>query len=398
MTARAFFVIINVPGCLSSWNRSASSGVFISLSVGWLSGQKQRSVKPSGYALHRFESYPYQKLNLPQGRFCFCGGEQHQLLYILSPPTISYNKIKTVWSALMTLYDIKTKIRKNKIADAILEFVFQPCIFRWVYPWLNRLHLDEYSHLPATLASQTYFAKHPDDIKKIISRLADETSKKIFLKQISFRTGKPVFPYYSNKDTWFPKDIIHLSNQEVFVDCGAFTGDSIDRFLKACKNQYKKIVAFEPSPNTFAILQDRAFKNCTCFKCGVWDKKDTLTFLSDNEVSDKLQDAVVGRPDPKQEHSPLVQVSVDFIDNIPACADTTYLKMDVEGAELNALKGAEKTIRKNHPTLAISIYHSDQDMLEIPLWIMSLGLNYTYFIRQHEPIHTDVVLYAVPNK
>lgn len=81
MTSLFIFVIINVPSCLSKGYKLQY--LKVTTSVGWLSGQKQRSVKPSGYALRRFESYSYQKFKPRKGLY-FLGVEPHKLLYAAS--------------------------------------------------------------------------------------------------------------------------------------------------------------------------------------------------------------------------------------------------------------------------------------------------------------------------
>lgn len=294
----------------------------------------------------------------------------------------------------MNLYDLKTKIRHNKYVDLAIKSFGQGRVYGYVYPLLHKLHLDEHSRSAVTLASKSYFEKHQADIDKVVANLADTSSKKCLLTHIAFRVGKPVGIRYSNLKMYFPKDIVHLSDNEVFIDCGAFTGDSIESFLKTCKNRYKKIVAFEPSPHTFSILQAKSVKKCTYLNCGAWEKKDTLTFLFESTVGDRLQNVTFGWPTtPKNATS----VQVNAIDNIPECADATFIKMDIEGAELNALKGAEKTIRQNRPTLAICAHHSDKDLLEVPLWLMSLGLDYKFYFRQHLPTYSEIVFYAIPN-
>ena len=152
-------------------------------------------------------------------------------------------------------------------------------------------------------------------------------------------------------------------------------------------------MAFETNLRSFNKLKAKNFRDCRCFNCGVWNKSDTLIFSSQDKETDKLIYTKVDRL--QQKHPKISKVSVRAIDDIPVCINMTFLKMDIEGAELNALKGAEQTIRKSHPTLAISIYHSDQDLLEIPLYILSLGLDYNYYIRHHGVAFAEVVFYAI---
>ena len=301
----------------------------------------------------------------------------------------------------MNLYTLKTKVRHIPWIDNLVSGFSHTDAFTYFYKLLHTIRLDEYSHDPAMkLAaekSQTYFANNQGKINQIMDRLADKKSKDCFQAQIRCRQNVRLCPTGSVTNQYFPKDIIHLSNQEVFVDCGAFTGDSILKFKNACPSQYKKIVAFEANPVTFKKLQANHFDKCTCLNCGVWDKKDTLSFLADQLGNDKMQSSSMDRLVLNQQQATHYQVPVERMDDIALCADMTFLKMDIEGAELNALRGAEQTIRKNCPTLAICVYHSDEDLLEIPLWIMSLGLNYTYYMRHHNWGPFEVVFYAVPN-
>ena len=76
----------------------------------------------------------------------------------------------------------------------------------------------------------------------------------------------------------------------------------------------------------------------------------------------------------------------------------TYLKMDVEGAELEALKGAEKTIRQRLPVLAVCVYHRYDDLWRIPSYLHSLSDKYSLFLRPHEFENWQLVCYAVPKK
>ena len=91
-----------------------------------------------------------------------------------------------------------------------------------------------------------------------------------------------------------------------------------------------------------------------------------------------------------------IQIEVDTIDNILNGQEATYIKMDVEGAELLSLMGAEETIRKYKPKLAICVYHRFDDLLTIPKYIKSLSSEYKFYLRAHDkPYFFDLVLYAI---
>ena len=71
--------------------------------------------------------------------------------------------------------------------------------------------------------------------------------------------------------------------------------------------------------------------------------------------------------------------------------------MDVEGSELEALRGSIKTIRKYQPKLALSLYHKPEDIIEIPIFLEGLGLGYKYYLRHYQTRMEETVLYAVPS-
>lgn len=239
--------------------------------------------------------------------------------------------------------------------------------------------------------SADYFAQNQAKIQRIIQHLADTVSQKLFSELISCRINHAL-PQMRCEDTqYFPQDIFQLGSPEVFVDCGAYTGDTILNFRRFCNNHYKHIVAFEPEPTLFAKLKHHHFPACTYINGGVWKNKDFLSFLALGSAGSRLELADTSGNCPI---SHLIRVPVFKIDDVPACADMTFLKMDVEGAELNALKGARKTICKNKPKLAICIYHSDKDMLEIPLWILSLNMGYKLYMRHYSNDLWETVLYA----
>lgn len=299
------------------------------------------------------------------------------------------------------LYGIKTLIRNTKFGNKIVDSILKSRYSDILYKFFDKLNLTDASQAAITKKEERkkaniFFKENKEKTEKILSILNDEKSKEIFKKMILYRSSlnqKDLPPYCLN-DEYFPKDIIKLSDCEVFTDCGAYDGDTIMRFIKETNGKYKQIIAFEPDTKNFNTIKKNNFKNCCCFKLGLWNEKKTLNFYEDGSASSKLvqTNAVTTRFENKRIE---VAISLEAIDNIKECTESTFIKMDIEGAELNALKGARKTIYKNRPKLAICIYHADNDMLDIPLWIHGLNLGYKLYVRQHFGGCQETVLYAI---
>ena len=174
-----------------------------------------------------------------------------------------------------------------------------------------------------------------------------------------------------------------------YVDCGAFDGDTITDFITFTHGNYSKIFAIEPDKQNFAKLKkhilENGYKNVELFNCGVWNKKDVLHFEERGDVGSNISE------------SGNITVEVDAIDNMVGNCPISFIKMDVEGAELNALKGAVKTLEKFKPVLALSVYHRKEDLITIPQFIKTIYKDCKFYLRKHEFIDLyGLDLYVIP--
>lgn len=237
--------------------------------------------------------------------------------------------------------------------------------------------------------------QHAATLDSFYEDLADECSQQTlvaFLNQrISARRG--YYPAVYEPAHYFPSDIVHLQDGETFIDCGAFNGDSIQSFMREVARQQvalpDKVIGFEPDAENYAQLcnDTRQWPFCQPINKGVWNEATVLNFQSDNALSSRLT----------EQSSSTVSIEMDSIDNVLQGNKATFIKMDIEGAELKALEGAADTIRRWKPLLAISLYHKPEDLLTIPQYIRSLNAEYTFYLRGHHPeLAIELVLYAVP--
>lgn len=178
---------------------------------------------------------------------------------------------------------------------------------------------------------------------------------------------------------------------EVFVDAGGFDGRTSKLFIQWCGNCYKKIYVFEPERENIVQCKKNLLAENAKFEIipnGLWDRKCNLGFVeNENGTSHIIEDMNL-------DESNSTCVAVDALDQL-LDDNVTFIKMDIEGAEYKAIKGAETIIRNYHPKLAISIYHNAEDIWELPRLIMTICPDYKLYLRHYSIAQAETVLYAV---
>ena len=229
-----------------------------------------------------------------------------------------------------------------------------------------------------------------EKIKAVYDALSDEESKKTFINVLMFRLTldkEYLFSCKSNEKQYFITEFTNLTNNEAVVDCGAFVGDTFTDYI-ACNEKPNEYYLFEPDNESIKQLKECLLKN----ECGnyriinkaVGNKNQDLWFVS-NKLSSHISET-------KKEGA--TKMSVCRIDDA-IDTDISFLKMDIEGSEMAALEGAVEHIEKTSPKLAICIYHSVEDLIEIPYYIINKYKTYNYFkIRHYTHSFTETVFYA----
>ena len=229
------------------------------------------------------------------------------------------------------------------------------------------------------------FSEHIQELKTVYDSLGDDKSRSVFENLIRFRTTSdwPCIKKSMGRDnlkTQYLVPELQFTDHEIIVDCGAYTGDTAKLFFE--KIPGCRVIALEPDENIFELLQQCKLEGITAIKAGAWSEDTTLRFSDTGGGSSTI--------DP----SGNTEIKVAALDHISECRSATYIKMDIEGAELEALKGAANIIKEMKPKLAICIYHKPQDLFEIPLYIKKLNPDYKLFIHHHAYV-SETVLYAV---
>jgi len=246
------------------------------------------------------------------------------------------------------------------------------------------------------LVSSEYLANQNLDeienkLEQVRSILSDHRSIEVFdsilERLLNEKSAHGIMTQVFQGDQYFAPDLIQLKPDEVFVEAGAYIGDTVSDFLKRTGGMFREIHCFELDSTNFKALQDyvstvpgssRIFLHPE----GLWNEPMDITYSVEKSQSTIGAGSEKGR--------------VVRLDDAIGETRVTFLKMDIEGAEPQALEGARKTIQANKPKLAICVYHHIKDLWEIPLYIHSLVPEYRIFLRHHTKLEYETVCYALP--
>ncbi len=236
---------------------------------------------------------------------------------------------------------------------------------------------------------------YSDEIRACQDVLADEDSRRELAGQLEWRywlEDDSLPPPLDPAGTYFPMDLIVPSENEVFVDCGSFQGDILPSFNSYWKGRFQHIFALEPDPQNRAALEattkNMGLENrVTVIPYALGEHNGVASFASTGTVTSQVVEG--------GEQS--LSVECRRLDNISWPLTPTYIKMDIEGAEPQALIGATDLLRRHHPILAVCTYHRTEHLWQIPNLIRSITPEYNLFLRRYAEECWEGVCYAIPD-
>lgn len=236
--------------------------------------------------------------------------------------------------------------------------------------------------------------EHKQDFIWLYQNLCDYRSKKVLLAILSNWIELDFKLLAETKEInfgdYFDLDVFHCNENEVFVDLGAYIGDSALQFIDTYK-KYKKIYCYEITPKIYAKLEQntKGLPNIELRQKGAGEKQEKL-YIQFNE-SDFSANTLSSQIKNEQNAVTVVPIDEDITEAI------SFIKMDIEGAEQSALKGCIKQIRKNHPKLAICTYHNNEDIWKIARMVYEIDPSYRFYMRHNggNLIPTEYVLFCV---
>lgn len=280
---------------------------------------------------------------------------------------------------VLKLAEVVEKFGDNFIG--LMAFaVFQP-------EWLDRVYsiADKYEiyapDIPVIsdgvdVFDYEYYLKHKDELQQIYDRLEDEISKKTLENCINFKlTGDINYLTQATTPVAECYDLINPKSSDVYVDLGAYNGDTIEEFMSYTDGN-NIAYAIEPDTRNFKKLTQRVennnYTNVKCYKNVASNDNNVYQFNAKGGRSARLNDT-----------SKTIDIHGITVDGLLDGARVDVIKYDVEGAEVQAILGCKQTIIKHKPRLMVSAYHKIDDLFNLPNLINSFRDDYKIYLRHH---------------
>ena len=296
-------------------------------------------------------------------------GKRYGVRECISPQQLSELESVVVFVMLGNYKDVVEQLRKQHIESY----------------FFGDLHLNIYNDR----YTAAWFEENRKEMLDAIDIFEDDVSKQIYVEAICNRIApkhaKRTFHELEERGEYFGTGIFKMEEDECYVDAGAYNGDSIRAFLEVSKGKFANIYGFElDSKNYIAMCRNNDIANderIQLFNMGVSSEEKRVEIVSAGTGSHVIE----GK---KQ------SVRLGKLDTVLGEKRVTLIKMDIEGAEMDGLKGAKGIITNQHPKLAISAYHRLDDMWKIPRYIKELCPDYKIYLRHHTAVAWDTDCYA----
>ena len=298
--------------------------------------------------------------------------------FLYNRPVISFEEAHTLCKSFLILPCSILPSTRKAMEKSLLEVPIDGARYCAVF--------DEY-----------VFSRHANMVLTVYDMLEDDLSKATYANMILTRMGRAaqdqdLVLFGQNYFGIVP--FINCNIHEVFVDCGAYVGDTLEQFLTVRAGMFHRIFAFEPFEKSFQAMKARTERLTR-----EWGLENHQIELVQAGIGDRAYNVELKTGDyadgtalsEESAHGDIPVISIDkYFEDQPI----TFLKADIEGYEWKMLHGAEQVIKRDQPKLAVCIYHFPSDMYRIALKIKEICPEYKLAMRQHSYTFNESVLYA----
>lgn len=235
---------------------------------------------------------------------------------------------------------------------------------------------------------QEDFAHHAAEYVSLFVCLADDKSRDVLDGLLNYRLDYDTRNAFDVADEYtrqyFDAELIKYSGDDVFVDLGGYDGDTAEKFIEYCDGKYRKIYLFEPDEKLLqaATVRLKGREHIEYIQAGAYSKDGDLRF------------ATTGRTNGSISETGELVIPVRKIDSV-VDVQPTLIKMDIEGSETEALKGAAHLLQTVRPRLAIAAYHYAPDLWQLAEVVRGMNPTYKFYLRHYSESGLESVIYAL---
>lgn len=242
----------------------------------------------------------------------------------------------------------------------------------------------------ATAIPFSFYNEERENIINALNLFHDHKSQTIFEKVfLTHVLRKCLFiPAEQAEEHYFPEDLLEKSAYRRIVICGAYDGDTSMETVRRV-GYVEAMACFEPDPVNFDKMKENLFKikdkigHLLLLPLGCHEKNIQLFFSTNHQACSSIH----------PEGDSLIQCVA--LDDVVFDFAPTFITMDIEGAEIFALRGMRKIIERYHPKLAISVYHNPEHLWKIPLLLQEIAPDYKFYLRNYTSFSFETILYAI---